>query len=43
VALLRQGRLALPTDGGGTMSWIYLDDVVVATVAALERNRPGQA
>jgi nucleoside-diphosphate-sugar epimerase len=43
VALLRQGRLALPTDGGGIMSWIYLDDVVVATVAALERNRPGQA
>jgi nucleoside-diphosphate-sugar epimerase len=43
VALLRQGRLALPTDGGGIMSWIYLDDAVAATVAALERGRPGQA
>jgi nucleoside-diphosphate-sugar epimerase len=26
VALLRRRRLVLPRDGGGTMSWIYLDD-----------------
>lgn len=43
VALLRRRRLVLPRDGGGTMSWIYLDDAVAATVAALERGRPGHA
>jgi nucleoside-diphosphate-sugar epimerase len=40
---LRRRRLPIPRDGGGTMSWIYLDDAAAATVAALERGRAGQA
>jgi nucleoside-diphosphate-sugar epimerase len=40
---LRRRRLPIPRDGGGTMSWIYVDDAAAATVAALERGRAGQA
>jgi nucleoside-diphosphate-sugar epimerase len=40
---LRRRRLPVPRDGGGTMSWIYVDDAAAATVAALERGRAGQA
>jgi nucleoside-diphosphate-sugar epimerase len=40
---LRRGRMPVPRGGGGTMSWIYLDDAAAATVAALERGRAGQA
>jgi nucleoside-diphosphate-sugar epimerase len=40
---LRRRRLPIPGDGGGTMSWVYVDDAAAATVAALERGRAGQA
>jgi nucleoside-diphosphate-sugar epimerase len=40
---LRRRRLPIPRDGGGTMSWTYVDDAAAATVAALERGRAGQA
>jgi nucleoside-diphosphate-sugar epimerase len=40
---LRRRRLPVPRDGGGTMSWIYVDDAAAATVAALERGRAGHA
>lgn len=40
---LRRRRLPVPRDGGGTLSWIYVDDAAAATVAALERGRAGQA
>jgi nucleoside-diphosphate-sugar epimerase len=36
-------RLPVPPDGGGTISWIYLDDAAATTVAALERGRAGHA
>jgi nucleoside-diphosphate-sugar epimerase len=40
--LARAGRLALPA-GGGTMLPIYVDDLVDALLAGLERGLPGQA
>jgi nucleoside-diphosphate-sugar epimerase len=40
---LRRRRLPVPRDGGGVVSWIYIADAAAATVAALERGRPGQA
>ncbi|MFF5973407.1 NAD-dependent epimerase/dehydratase family protein [Streptomyces sp. NPDC012769] len=43
VDALRAGRLPVPRDGGGTMSWIHLSDAAAATVAAMERGRAGQA
>lgn len=29
--------------GGGPLSWVYIEDAAAATVAALEKGRPGQA
>ncbi len=43
VELLRRWRLPLPGGGRAVMSWVYIEDAVSATVAALERARPGQA
>jgi nucleoside-diphosphate-sugar epimerase len=43
VELLRRRRLLLPGGGRAIMSWIYIEDAVSATVAALERATPGQA
>lgn len=43
VELLRRWRLPLPGGGRAVMSWVYIEDAVSATVAALERATPGQA
>ena len=43
VNMLRRRRLPVLRDGGGPLSWIYIEDAVAATVAALEKGRPGQA
>jgi nucleoside-diphosphate-sugar epimerase len=41
--LIRKRRLPVPSSGGGYADFIYLDDAAAATVAALEKGRPGQA
>ncbi|WP_431900528.1 NAD-dependent epimerase/dehydratase family protein [Nonomuraea sp. bgisy101] len=41
--LMRKRRPCVPTGGGGTNCWIHVDDAARATVAALERGRPGHA
>ena len=41
VELVRKRRFPVIGDGGGVWSWIHLDDAAAATVAALERGRPG--
>ena len=41
VDLVRRRRVPIVGDGGGVWSWIHLDDAASATVAALERGRPG--
>jgi 2-alkyl-3-oxoalkanoate reductase len=41
VELIRKRRFPLVGDGAGVWSWIHLDDAAAATVAALERGRPG--
>ncbi|MFD5766962.1 NAD-dependent epimerase/dehydratase family protein [Streptomyces sp. NPDC127049] len=33
----------VPRNGGGTMSWVHVEDAAEATVAALERGRAGEA
>ncbi|MEU9856990.1 NAD(P)-dependent oxidoreductase [Streptomyces sp. NPDC047974] len=33
----------VPWGGGGTMSWVHVEDAAEATVAALERGRAGEA
>jgi nucleoside-diphosphate-sugar epimerase len=43
VNLLRKRRLPVPRSGGGFSNPIYLEDAAAATVAALEKGRPGQA
>jgi len=43
IELLRRRSLPLPAGGQTFMSWIYLEDVATAMVAALERGRAGQA
>jgi nucleoside-diphosphate-sugar epimerase len=43
VASLRRRMLPVPRDGGGWFSWIYVDDAVSATAAAIERGQPGRA
>jgi nucleoside-diphosphate-sugar epimerase len=43
VELMRRRRLAIPRGGGGTTSWVHVEDAAAATVAALERGTPGQA
>jgi nucleoside-diphosphate-sugar epimerase len=41
LAVIRKRQFPLVGDGGGVWSWIHLDDAAAATVAALERGRPG--
>jgi nucleoside-diphosphate-sugar epimerase len=41
--LVRRRRLPAPSSGGGFATFIHLDDAAAATVAALEKGRPGQA
>ena len=41
VELVRKRSWPVVGDGGGVWSWIHLDDVSSATVAALERAAPG--
>src|SRR5919201_1871726 len=41
VELVRKRRFPVIGDGGGVWSWIHVDDAVAATVAGLERGRPG--
>jgi nucleoside-diphosphate-sugar epimerase len=43
IDMLRRRRLPLPRGGGGITSLIYVEDAAAATVAALERGRPGEA
>jgi nucleoside-diphosphate-sugar epimerase len=43
INLVRKRRLPVPSSGGGYGNFIYLDDAAAATVAALEKGRPGQA
>jgi nucleoside-diphosphate-sugar epimerase len=43
VGMLRRRSFPVPRGGGGTVSWVYIEDAAAATVAALERGRPGQA
>ena len=43
VNLVRKRRLPVPSSGGGFANFIYLEDAAAATVAALEKGRPGQA
>jgi nucleoside-diphosphate-sugar epimerase len=43
VHLLRKRRLPLPPGEGGTLGLVHVDDAAAATVAALERGRPGEA
>lgn len=43
ITALRAGKLPVPRNGGGTMSWIHLADAAAATVAAMERGVAGQA
>jgi nucleoside-diphosphate-sugar epimerase len=40
---LRRRSLPLPDGGRAVASWIYLEDAAAATVAALERGKPGEA
>ena len=42
VNMLRRRSFPVPRGGGGTVSWVYIEDAAAATVAALERGRPGQ-
>jgi nucleoside-diphosphate-sugar epimerase len=41
VALVRKRRLPIIGEGGGVWSFVHVDDVATATVAALERGAPG--
>ncbi len=41
VELVRKRQFPLIGDGAGIWSWIHLDDAAAATIAALERGRPG--
>jgi nucleoside-diphosphate-sugar epimerase len=43
VAMLRKRQFPVPAGGGGRAAFIYIDDAAAATVAALERGRPGRA
>ena len=38
---VRRRRLPVVGDGGGVFSFVHLDDVVAATLAAIERGAPG--
>ena len=41
VDVVRKRRFPIVGDGGGVWSFVHLDDAASATVAALERGRPG--
>ena len=41
VALVRKRRLPIIGDGGGVWSFVHVDDVATATLAAVERGAPG--
>jgi 2-alkyl-3-oxoalkanoate reductase len=41
VALVRKRRLPIIGDGGGVWSFVHVDDVAAATLAAVERGAPG--
>ena len=43
IAALRAGKLPVPRDGGGFMSWIHLADAAAATVVAMDKGVAGQA
>jgi nucleoside-diphosphate-sugar epimerase len=43
ITALRAGKLPVPRDGGGFMSWIHLTDAAAATVAAMNKGTAGQA
>jgi nucleoside-diphosphate-sugar epimerase len=43
VDLMRRRRFAIPRGGGGTVSWVHVEDAAAATIAALERGGPGRA
>jgi len=43
VDLMRKRLLTIPRGGGGTISWVHVEDAAAATVATLERGRTGQA
>ena len=43
VNMMRRRLLPIPRGGGGKASWVHVEDAAAATVAALERGRPGQA
>jgi nucleoside-diphosphate-sugar epimerase len=43
ITLLRAGKLPVPSNGGGIMSWIHLTDAAAATVAAMNKGVAGQA
>ena len=43
VGLMRRRRLAIPRGGGGAINWVHVEDAAEATVAALERGRPGRS
>jgi 2-alkyl-3-oxoalkanoate reductase len=41
VELIRKRKMPIVGGGGGVWSWLHLDDAATATVAAVERGRPG--
>jgi nucleoside-diphosphate-sugar epimerase len=43
VNMMRRRLFAIPRGGGGTTSWIHVDDAAAATIAALERGGTGRA
>jgi nucleoside-diphosphate-sugar epimerase len=43
IEMLRRCRLPVPRGGGGITSLIYVEDAAIATVAALELGRSGEA
>ena len=43
IAALRAGKLPVPRDGGGVMSWIHLANAAAATMAAMDKGVAGQA
>jgi nucleoside-diphosphate-sugar epimerase len=42
VTMLRRRLFPLPPGGGGHLGWLFVRDAATATVAAIERGRPGQ-
>jgi nucleoside-diphosphate-sugar epimerase len=43
VTMLRRRLFPLPPGGGGHLGWLFVRDAATATVAAIERGRPGHA